>query len=262
MDQAERERWHGKVIRYLGNTSVGPGLFPDEGPDFVQIPKGGYGYYRWEYVDPADDSSEAGRWNLVGPLKTREGSPKRYADRGQHIWIDNGYTTEDHFYSKQCAGCRFGQRLGGCKNVATAEDGSDLELAIQGACPHVTPGPPGSWDSWDQPHALEPVIKPGSAVAQAEAVEAETARLRGLVAASEIALHRARAAENRFNLLQAAAAKAVADLPVWSNGALVHLSPAERAADEVREQLAKLLAAMGGGWDDKGAKGAEVKDVQ
>ena len=259
MDQAERERWHGKVVRYLGNTSVGPELFPDEGPEFVQISKGGYGYYRWEYGDPAEGSSEAGRWNLVGPLKTREGSRKRYADRGQHIWIDNGHTTEDHFYSKQCAGCRFGQRLGGCLNVATAEDGSDLELAINNACPHFSPGPPGSWD---QPHALEPGIKPGSTVAQAETVKAEAARLRGLVAASEISLHRARAAENRFNLLQAAVAKAVADLPVWSNGALMHLSPAERAADAVREQLTKLLAAMGGGWDDKGAKGGEVKDVQ
>ena len=259
MDQAERERWHGKVVRYLGNTSVGPELFPDEGPEFVQISKGGYGYYRWEYVDPAEGSSEAGRWNLVGPLKTREGSRKRYADRGQHIWIDNGHTTEDHFYSKQCAGCRFGQRLGGCLNVATAEDGSDLELAINNACPHFSPGPPGSWD---QPHALEPGIKPGSTVAQAETVKAEAARLRGLVAASEISLHRARAAENRFNLLRAAVAKAVADLPVWSNDALMHLSPAERAADAVREQLTKLLAAMGGGWDDKGAKGGEVKDVQ
>lgn len=258
MDQAERERWHGKVVRYFGNTSVGPGLGPDEeGPEFVQIPKGGYGYYRWEYVDPAEGSSEAGRWNLVGPLKTREGSRKRYADRGQHIWIDNGYTTKDHFYTEQCAGCRFGKRLGGCANVATAEDGSDLELAIQGACPYVTPGPPGSWD---RPHALDPSIKPGPTVARAEAAEAEAARLRGLVAASEIALRRAIAAENRFNLLQAAVTKAVADLPVWSNGALMHLSPAERVANEVREYLAKLLAAMVGGLDDKGAKGEEVND--
>jgi hypothetical protein len=61
---------------------------------------------------------------------------------------------------------------------------------------------------------------------------------------------------------EAAVAKAVADLPVWPNGALMYLSPAERAADGVREQLTKLLAAMSSGWDDKGAKGAEVKDVQ
>jgi hypothetical protein len=260
MDQAERERWHGKVVRYLGDTLVGPELFPDEGPEFVQIPKGGYGYYRWEYVDPAEGSSGAGRWNLVGPLKTREGSRKRYADRGQHIWLDNGHTTEDHFYTKQCAGCRFGQRLGGCLNVATAEDGSDLDLAIQGTCPHVTPGPPGSWDWPGVLTKLSDKVEPTSV--RIEAAEAEAARLQGLVAASEIALHRAMAAENRFNLLQAAVAKAVADLPVWPNGALMYLSPAERAADGVREQLTKLLAAMSSGWDDKGAKGAEVKDAQ
>ena len=187
MDQAERERWHGKVVRYFGNTSVGPGLGPDEeGPEFVQIPKGGYGYYRWEYVDPAEGSSEAGRWNLVGPLKTREGSRKRYADRGPHIWIDNGYTTKDHFYTDQCAGCRFGKRLSGCANVATAEDGSDLELAIQGVCPHVTPGPPGSWD---RPHALDLSIKPGSTVARAEAAEAEAAEWRAFAAEVARAVH-------------------------------------------------------------------------
>jgi hypothetical protein len=72
MGQTEHERWHGKVAFYPGNTLVGPGSF-HEGPDFIQIDKGG-GRYRWEYVESAGEASGAGQWNLVGPLKDAKGS--------------------------------------------------------------------------------------------------------------------------------------------------------------------------------------------
>lgn len=61
---------------------------------------------------------------------------------------------------------------------------------------------------------------------RAEAAEAEVERLRAELARTEMAV-----------------ATAYTDLPVWSESALAHLSPAERGADEVRAALGRFMRA-------------------
>jgi len=79
MGQTDRERWHGKVAFYPGNTLVGPDCFHG-GPDFLWIDKGARGHYRWEYIEGAKGASETGRWTLVGPLKASKGSRNSHVD--------------------------------------------------------------------------------------------------------------------------------------------------------------------------------------
>lgn len=64
------------------------------------------------------------------------------------------------------------------------------------------------------------------ATARAEAAEAQVEQLRAELERTKMAM-----------------ATAYTDLPVWSESALAHLSPAERAADEVRAALGRFMQA-------------------
>jgi hypothetical protein len=177
MEEAERREWDGKIVYYYGNCTVGPGseaepLIPEcKAPVTRRIEKGAAGRYRWEYVEA--EGAPPG-WKLVGPLK-RHGSPKHYTQRGSHLFLNNGYTTENHFYAKQCAGCRFGERLGGCANLATDEDGADLERASAGLCTHFSPGRPGSHAEPSRPVEVSAKADAGE-LAQWRAFAADVAR--------------------------------------------------------------------------------------
>jgi hypothetical protein len=74
--------------------------------------------------------------------------------------------------------------------------------------------------------------------------------VRSIVARAEAAEQRAVEAEAEVERLRAelsrtkmAVATAYTDLPVWSESALAHLSPAERGADEVRAALGRFMRA-------------------